>query len=111
MGILRRLIGWLVVLPAAVAVVALAVSNRGSVRVAWNPLEAGSPDHGIVMPLFVLGFVFFLLGAIAGGFVVWNAQRRFRRAAREGRQEVRSLKSEVDRLKQASGSPALPGAR
>jgi uncharacterized integral membrane protein len=96
---LRRLLGWLVVLPFAAIVVALAVANRSPVTLAWNPAQAGMPGHGVTLPLFVFAFAVFLLGALAGGFVVWNAQRRWRRDARDNRREVRDLQGQVQRLR------------
>lgn len=107
---LRRLAGWLILLPFAVVVIALAVANRTPVTLAWNPAQAGMPGHGVTLPLFVLAFVFFALGAIVGGIVVWQAQGRWRRVARERRTEVRTLRAEIDRMR-TDHSPALAGPR
>jgi uncharacterized integral membrane protein len=106
MPLLKRIVGWFIVLPLVAAVIALAVANRAPVTLAWNPLEAGNAGHGFEVPLFLVGFFFFAMGAIAGGFVVWNAQRRFRRAARERRDTIRDLEAHVERLK--TSDRALP---
>jgi uncharacterized integral membrane protein len=108
MTIIRQLFGWLVVLPIAVVVVALGVANRASVTVAWNPLDPAAGAFQV--PLFVIALAMFVLGALVGGFTVWNRQRHWRRAARDGRAEARTLKAEVDRLKQ-NVAPALAGPR
>lgn len=109
MPLLKRIIGWVVVLPLTAAVIALAVANRAPVTVAWNPLEAGTAGHGFAVPLFLVGFFFFAAGAVVGGFVVWNTQRRFRRAARERRDTIRDLEAHVERLKAgADERAALP---
>jgi uncharacterized integral membrane protein len=112
MTLLRRLLAWLVLLPVSVAVVAWAVINRAPVTVAWNPLEAGVPGHGAQMPLFVFAFLVFVLGVLAGGFAVWNTQRRWRRSARERRAEAQHLRGEVAQLKQTVRErAALPAPR
>lgn len=107
---LRRLIGWFIVLPLAVVVVALAVANRMPVTLAWNPLQAGMPGHGVTLPLFVIAFGFFVAGAIIGGIVVWQAQGRWRRVARERRNEVRTLRADMERMR-SDNAPALAGPR
>lgn len=108
MTMIRQLFGWLVILPVAIVAVALGVANRAPVTLAWNPIDPAAGSFQL--PLFVVAFVMFALGALVGGFTVWNRQRRWRRAAREGRAETRTLKAEVDRLKQ-SGAPALASPR
>lgn len=106
---LKRLMGWLIVLPFAAVILALFVANRHSVTVMWNPTEAGVPGHGLVVPLYLLLIATFGIGAIIGGFVTWNTQRRWRRAARDRRHEARKLAAEVDRLKTTGTSVALAG--
>lgn len=105
----RRLLGWIVVLPLAAVVLMLAVLNRGPATLAWNPLEVGVPGHGVVMPLYVFLLAAFALGALVGGFVTWNTQRRWRRAAKETKTEARRLAAEVDRLKTTGTSVAVAG--
>jgi uncharacterized integral membrane protein len=107
----RRLVGWFIVLPFAVVVIALAVANRAPVTLAWNPAQAGMPGHGVTLPLFVIAFAFFAAGAIVGGVVVWSAQGRWRRVARERRSEVRNLRAEVDRMRSDPGPAAIAGPR
>lgn len=111
MALLKRLIGWVVVLPLTVLAIALAVANRKPVTIAWNPLEAADPNHGITLPLFLVVFSFFIVGVLVGGFVVWNAQRPWRRAAKEHRRTASSLRAEVERLKSPSPHAALAGPR
>ncbi|MBX9618746.1 MAG: LapA family protein [Hyphomicrobiales bacterium] len=105
MAFVKRLFGWLILGPVAVIALALAVANRTLVTLSWNPFER---SDGIEMPLFVVAFVMFALGALAGGFAVWMAQGRWRREAKTHRAEVRLLSGE---LAQMRSDPALPSAR
>ena len=43
------------------------------------------------MPLFAVGFLAFSVGVIAGGFAVWLAQGRWRRAVKAQRGEIKRL--------------------
>lgn len=92
MVFLKRLVGWLLLGPIALVALALAVANRTLVTLSWNPFER---SDGLEMPLFVVAFVMFALGALAGGFAVWMAQGRWRREAKTQRAEIRSLSGEL----------------
>lgn len=100
MSVIKKFFGWLLLGPIAIVALLLAVANRTPVVLSWNPFEA---SDGLEMPLFVLPFVFFALGAVCGGFAVWMAQGRWRRTAKEQRAELKKLKNEA-----ASRTDALP---
>lgn len=99
MIVIKRLFGWLVLGPIALAVVALAVANRTPVLVHWNPFESRSAQIGLELPLFVVGFMAFAFGVLAGGLMVWLAQGRWRRAAKLHKVEVKQLSNEIAQMK------------
>ena len=80
---LGGLLKWLVLLPVFIIVVLFAVANDHVVRVALNPFDSTDAALAINLPLYQLGFAIFAVGAVCGGFVMWNGQRKYRRQARE----------------------------
>lgn len=102
----------LLLLPVAVLVVLLAVANRAPVLLSLDPVSAGPPQLALSVPLFVLLFAALAIGVVVGGVASWLAQGRHRRAERNYRRELNSLRQERDRLRarqQANGTPGLPG--
>jgi membrane protein implicated in regulation of membrane protease activity len=96
---LKRVLTWLVWLPLALVVIALGVANRHSVALGWNPFEPLAPADAIQLPVFAVLLIVFAGGAVVGGFIVWNTQRRFRRRAREEHRRAEKLDGEVERMK------------
>ena len=80
---LGGLLKWLVLLPVFIIVVLFAVANDHVVRVALNPFDSTDAALAINLPLYQLGFAIFAVGAVCGGFVMWNGQRKYRRQARD----------------------------
>lgn len=85
-----RYLSWIVTLPIALVAVLFAVSNRDVVTWALWPLP-----FTLEAPLYLATLVALLAGFLAGGFVVWNAQRRHRRRARREADRVLFLEREV----------------
>lgn len=108
MTLLRRLFFLLVTLPLVLVAIAFGVANRGEVMINWNPLETPATPL-IGAPLYVIVFLAFGLGAITGAFIVWNKQRRWRRAARDQRQQAEQLQYELNRLRAEAPPLALIG--
>lgn len=80
---LGTILKWLVLLPVFLLVVLLAVANDQSVTVRLNPFAPDDPVLSIELALYQIGFILFAFGAVAGGLVAWNGQRRSRRRERE----------------------------
>lgn len=80
---LGTILKWLVLLPVFLAVVLLAIANDQSVTVHLNPFAPEDPVLSVELALYQVGFILFALGAVAGGIVAWNGQRRAHRRARE----------------------------
>jgi hypothetical protein len=71
-------------LPIVLVAVVIAIANRGPVVFGLDPFSPDAPALSFVMPLFLLVFLVFFLGVVAGGATVAlrrNRARRIRRAA------------------------------
>ncbi len=105
-----RYLKLLFLLPAGLAIVALAVMNRASVRLVYWPDQLGG-ELGMTLPLFAAMMLALMVGVLVGGLVTWFTQGSHRRAERQYRREAERLKSEADRLKSMqplSGELTLP---
>ena len=80
---LRRIISFAVALPAALLLLTLAVINRHGVRLVLDPFRPDDPVLSLVLPFYVYLFGVLLIGVLIGGAIVWRAQARWRRAARQ----------------------------
>jgi uncharacterized integral membrane protein len=96
---LRKILTVLILVPLAILIVALAVANREVVTVTFDPFGGNDPALALRAPLFVLVFVFVLLGVIIGGVAAWLNQRKWRRAARRLEREAAAVRAEADRLR------------
>ena len=93
------MLSWLIGLPAAIVVVALAVANRQMVAFSIDPFSTSDPVFATEVPLFVLLLAAVFVGIICGGIASWLSQGKWRRAAREARAEGTRLKHERETLK------------
>ena len=96
---MKRLLTWLVGIPAAVIIVGLAVANRQMVTFSIDPFSQTDPIYAASVPLFALLLASIFVGLIFGGVASWLSQGRWRKAAREARTESSRLKHERDMLK------------
>lgn len=110
----NRLVTVLVLIPIAVALIALSVANRGAVTFTIDPFNPGNPALSYSAPLFVWLFLALILGLLIGSFATWYKQGRHRRQARQNREEAERLRQQADQMQKAaragSGS-ALPSPR
>ncbi|WP_127599929.1 lipopolysaccharide assembly protein LapA domain-containing protein [Nitratireductor alexandrii] len=111
---LNRVVLIVVVVPVAVALIALAVANRAPVAFTLDPFNPGNPALTTALPLFVLLFVALVCGMIIGSLATWLRQGRYRREARAKGKEVQNL---LRQTSQAAPAPAreagagVPAAR
>ncbi|HTJ58754.1 MAG TPA: lipopolysaccharide assembly protein LapA domain-containing protein [Devosiaceae bacterium] len=107
---LRRIVGWIVLIPLSVALIVFALANRQLTVVNFNPLAspdtAGAP--GIGVPLFLVIFTVLLVGVLLGGVAGWFAQAEVRRERRLLRREAERLGRELDQLNRAAGKRRTP---
>jgi uncharacterized integral membrane protein len=103
---LRRIVGWVVLVPLCLLLVVFALANRQLVVVNFNPLAppAALDTPGVGVPLFLVLFTVLLFGVVLGGVATWFAQSQHRRDERAYRRETERLHREVDTLRRA---PAL----
>ena len=110
---LRKLFWFLVILPPAIVLIALAVSNRHMVRLVLDPLSPADQALAIETPLFLLLFAALLLGLLLGGFATWIGQGKWRKRARSEKREAAQWQKEATRLSElmeASAEPRLEQA-
>lgn len=111
----RKLILGLIVIPLGVLIVALAVVNREAATLYLNPLGGGDAGPALQAPLFLFLLGAFAVGLVVGGCATWLSQGKWRRTARETKNEARALRRQADRLeKELEGGgdrPPPPRAR
>ncbi|HEY1545080.1 MAG TPA: LapA family protein [Xanthobacteraceae bacterium] len=107
---IRKTISFLILVPLGLVIVALAVANRQSVMVSFDPFNTAAPAVVLHAPLFVLVFVLVIAGVIIGGIAAWLKQGKWRRAARRTEADLRAARNENDRLRReiAAREAALP---
>jgi hypothetical protein len=82
------IIKWAILLPACLMIILLAVANDQTATLHLNPFNPDDRALSADLALYQLGFIMFVLGALAGGLVVWIGQRKYRRQARRSRAEI-----------------------
>lgn len=105
---IRRIVTALVLVPLAILLISLAVANRESVVVSFDPFDPAHPALTRALPLYLLMLMLLIGGVLLGGSATWLRQGRWRRAARLADAQARELRAEVDRLRRRSASAALP---
>lgn len=95
---LKRLTWFVVALPAALVMVALAVANREPVRLVLDPFRPEAPVISLSLPLYAYLFGALILGVLMGGAAAWMGQSRWRRTARVKSQDAMRWQAEADRL-------------
>ncbi len=96
---MKRILSWLFGLPVAIILIAFAIANRQFIDVSFDPLSADSPLLVVPMPIWALVFGGIFIGLIAGGIAAWLRQGKWRKTARQVRNELESVRVENDRLK------------
>ena len=85
---LGAILKWLILLPILAIVAMIGVANDQLVTMRLNPFEPEDAALSIQMALYMFAFLAFVLGALAGALAMWNGQRKWRRRAREKREEA-----------------------
>ncbi len=109
---LGTILKWVILLPILIAVVLLAVANGQMVTVHLNPFDSGDPVLKVDLPLYQIGFILFVLGALIGGLVAWMSRLKYRRRERERREaslfQARAERPVHDRPEAAPAAGFLP---
>jgi uncharacterized membrane protein len=102
---LRRIAGWIVLVPLSLVLILFALANRQLTIVNFNPFV--SPEAlaapGVGMPLFLVIFAVLLIGVVLGGIAAWFAASRVRRDRRRWQREAERLNRELERERKAHG--------
>ena len=109
---LKRIVGWFVLVPLCAALIVFALANRQLVIVNFNPLAPSEAlaGTGIGVPMFLVIFGVLLVGVVLGGIATWFAQGPHRRDERRFRRETERLHRELEVARRAPGSATLmPG--
>lgn len=105
---IKRIVGWFVLVPLSVVLVIFALANRQSVTVNLNPFAtAGTTNPELGVPLFLVIFAVLLVGVVLGGIATWFAQGPHRRDERHFKRETERLYRELDAARRAPASRAL----
>jgi uncharacterized integral membrane protein len=95
-----------VLVPALIVTAWLAIANRKSVVVSFDPFSQVNPAITLDVPIYIVFLAGALAGIVLGAFGAWFAQGRYRRDAREARRTLRTLEKD-----QKAGGSALPAVR
>ena len=90
---IRRIVGWVVLVPLCLVMIVFALANRQLVVVNFNPLVPSEAltTPGVGVPMFLVLFAVLLFGVLLGGVATWFAQaphRRDERAYRRTRYQL-----------------------
>jgi uncharacterized integral membrane protein len=105
---IRRIVGWVVLVPLCLVLIVFALANRQLVVVNFNPLVPSEAltTPGVGVPMFLVLFTVLLFGVVIGGVATWFAQGHHRRDERTYRRESERLSREVDAMRRSP--TALP---
>ena len=105
----KRIVGWFVLVPLCAILIVFALANRQLVTVNFNPFTtAGDPAvPGFGVPLFLVIFGVLLVGVLLGGIATWFAQGTHRRDERSFKRENERLHRELDAAHRAPANQAL----
>lgn len=95
---LNRVLTFIVFIPLAIVLVALAVANRALAPFTLDPFDPGNPALTIHWPLFVYVFIALALGLIIGSVATWLRQGHYRKQAREKAAELARLRDAAPRV-------------
>jgi uncharacterized integral membrane protein len=105
---IKRIVGWVVLVPLCAVLVIFALANRQLVAVNFNPFTTPPPlEPGSGVPMFLVMFGVLLVGVLLGGIATWFAQAPHRRDERAFRRENERLHRELDAAHRAPANQAL----
>jgi uncharacterized integral membrane protein len=79
---IRRVVTALILLPLAIVVISVAVANRHSVVVSFDPFDQAHPALTRALPLYLLMLMLLIGGVVVGGIAAWLRQGKWRGPAR-----------------------------
>ncbi len=94
----RRLISLLIAFPLAIALIAIAITNRHPVQLVLDPFKPEAPALAVELPFYAYLLGALILGVVLGGVATWMTQSRWRRTARVQGQRAQRFEAEAERL-------------
>ena len=92
---MKRITGWLVLVPLCVVLVVFTLANRQMVEVRFDPISPLNPlISPVEVPMFVVIYAMLLVGVVLGGVATWFTQGRQRREKRKWRRQAKKLEQE-----------------
>ena len=93
---MKKLVRWLVTIPAGAMLVIFLVANRTPVALSLDPLSTAAPAIATpALPLWIWLVLFLLSGVGLGAGAMWISGHELRARARADRLELRGLKKEA----------------
>jgi uncharacterized integral membrane protein len=96
---IKRIVAFIILVPLAIVIVALAVANRAPVTVSFDPVNAADPLYAADVPLYLLMLLLVIGGVLVGGVATWLKQGRWRGKSRRLAFELRRVNDENRDLK------------
>ncbi|NVK35699.1 MAG: LapA family protein [Rhodobacteraceae bacterium] len=105
-----RFIKNVILASVAIVLVPISVANRHAISISLNPFNPQDPNLTLTdVPLFWVIFAALGVGILLGGFNAWAKQGKWRKEARQKRQEARKWHHEADQLRTLSEQEKLSG--
>lgn len=95
---IKRVLSYVLLIPLAVALVAIGVVNTQVVELVLDPFRPDAPALSISLPFYAYLFAAVVAGILIGSFATWRSQARWRREARRRTAEAQRWHGEADRL-------------
>ena len=94
---MKRIVGWIVLLPFCALLVVFALANRHLVAVNFNPfIPPEALDASFGVPMFLVIYAVLLIGVLLGGVATWFAQGYHRQNEKHWRRESVHLTRELE---------------
>jgi uncharacterized integral membrane protein len=99
----KKIAGWLVLVPLSVILIGFALANRQLVSLNFNPFNptTGLAAPGAGVPMFLVLYAVLLVGVVLGGLATWLAQGPHRQRERHWRREAQQLTREIEKLRRS----------
>jgi uncharacterized integral membrane protein len=104
---MKSILRIIVFVPLGLLLLFFAMANRGSVKIGLDPFATGDSGPSIDAPLFLVVLASAAVGVVAGSLSSWISGRRYRREAREARNDAKKARAEVQVLRER-GLASLP---
>jgi uncharacterized integral membrane protein len=104
---MRSILRIIVFVPLGLILLFFAMANRGAVRIGLDPFASGESAPSFEAPLFLVVLASAAVGVVAGSLSSWVSNRRYRREAREARNDAKKARAEAQELRDR-GLASLP---